>query len=266
MSRCRSNFAAPDVAPDPGGVGAATEWILREWLGKSANQSVGPLCQARRSALVRLSDRARRGARSDRFVADVGPGSTRMGWVPVTTSSRWRVARPRSARRGRGGPGGDGHEPVVVRTTPQQCLAYVHPLWLFAWFTCGDPVLAEEVTVDAVVEACADPATPAGGSIPVWAALVGHVERICDELVGSVPASAAPSMEQREAVALVLAGRTPPEVASLLQVPPMQVHRALNGGLQGLRRYLLSARHAGDSASAHPAPAPRCVDTGRGSG
>jgi len=195
-------------------------------------------------------------------VAD-SSATTSIGWIPVTTL-RWWAARPRSARQSWSAPVGGGDEPVAgdepavptAQTMAQQCRPYVHPLWLFAWFTCGDPAAAEEVTVNAVVETRTDPAAPTRGPTSAWSALVSNVERRCDDLIGSGSPRTAPSVEQREAVALVLAGRTARDVASLLGVPPMQVYRALNGGLHALRQYLPSADHDNGSAAAHLASPP----------
>lgn len=125
---------------------------------------------------------------------------------------------------------------------------YVDALWLFACLTCGDPVTADQVAVEAVVRACGDPTTLPPEGPWIWSTLVGNVERTCKELDERVRRAVAPTVAQREAVALVLAGRSPRDVASLLGIPLVQVHRALNGGLRALRENLPSRRPHEESA------------------
>lgn len=141
-------------------------------------------------------------------------------------------------------PAGDLYEMIEpsVRTMMERCRPYVDALWLFACFTCGDPVVADRVVVEAVVKVCRDPARTPAAPPWVWSTLVGNVEcprRAVDSAALPAPF---PTVSQREAVALVLSGCTPRQVACLVGGSVADVHRALNGGLMALRDHLPSRR------------------------
>jgi hypothetical protein len=127
---------------------------------------------------------------------------------------RWHSSRPH-------------HTPAATagrkqRLATDRCVAHIDALYLLAYLYLGETTIVAG-TVD-------DPAATVGGPPWVWRILTSHVHPDTDG-TGHL-------RRQREAVALIAAGRTPSEAGILLGITSTQVHRDVWTAIPAIQAHL----------------------------
>jgi DNA-directed RNA polymerase specialized sigma24 family protein len=129
-----------------------------------------------------------------------------------------------------------------------RCREHIDALYLLAYLYTGQHDIAEDVVVDVVARSATHRAMLVGGTPWVWHILAEQIhswggQRLLRLEAGDeLPmARAGLSPPQREALALVVAGRRAGEAAVLLGITTMQIHRDLLAALQGLGSALRAA-------------------------
>jgi hypothetical protein len=132
---------------------------------------------------------------------------------------------------------------VQADSVPERCIEvcrhYLDALYLLALLYTGEDQLAEEAVVDALVSAAKDPSITVTDPASVWSLLASCFRDPNGPTVvwGSTAATvriAGLSIAQRETMALIVAGRSPDDVAVLLAVPPAQVQDDFRSGAWAL--------------------------------
>jgi hypothetical protein len=129
---------------------------------------------------------------------------------------------------GRAAPGRSGRAPL------DRFHRHLDPLWILAQLSFEDGKAAERAVVDAVSCAAADPTMARAGPPEVWANLAQHVGNAVDGNDSQPKTEASMTRQQREALALLAAGRTARQTAALLDVTTAQVQRDVRAGLHAL--------------------------------
>jgi hypothetical protein len=135
---------------------------------------------------------------------------------------RWHSSRPH-------------HTPAATagrkqRLATDRCVAHIDALYLLAYLYLGETTIAEAAVVNAVAGTVDDPAATVGGPPWVWRILTSHVHPDTDG-TGHL-------RRQREAVALIAAGRTPSEAGILLGITSTQVHRDVWTAIPAIQAHL----------------------------
>lgn len=150
---------------------------------------------------------------------------------------RFRVRReghPQDTRRA-------AQHPTPSSSPVHRCREHIAALYLLAYLCTGQRDAAEELTVDAIATAATHRAIMIAGAPWVWQILAEQIHYRASQYPsrdeagdGLVLDLAGLSPPQREAFALVAAGRKVREAAMLLGVTTTQIHRELGSALQGL--------------------------------
>jgi hypothetical protein len=141
---------------------------------------------------------------------------------PLEPTARRDRTRPR-----RSAPATAGREPRLVT---DRCVAHIDALYLLAYLYIGEQTMAEAAVVNAVADTAADPAITVAGPPQVWHILTSHVHPNTD--------SPGHLRRQREAVALIAAGRTPAATGALLGITSTQVDRDVWTAIPAIRAHL----------------------------
>jgi hypothetical protein len=155
----------------------------------------------------------------------------------VRAARHWLTERVGVHRAGSGLSSARDQDTVANRTAPAHpgdssscpCLQHLDALWFVAWMTLGDRDHADEAVIEATTAAHKDPTFEDAGPPQSWAILIRHL----DELVRG-PDDTSPA--QRQAIALVVNGRSAGDAALILAVGRGEIHRYLREGLHALRQ------------------------------
>jgi hypothetical protein len=149
-----------------------------------------------------------------------GPNGTRPWPLEPTTRRDWTRPRRTSAATA-------GREP---RLATDRCGAHIDALYLLAYLYIGEQTMAEAAVVNAVAHTAAEPNITVAGPPRVWHILTSHVH----------PNTDGPGhlRRQREAVALIAAGRSPADTGALLGISGSQVHRDVWTAIPAIQAHL----------------------------
>jgi hypothetical protein len=124
-------------------------------------------------------------------------------------------------------------------------LGHLDAVFALAYLSSGDGYDAERVVTEAFIALSGEPADKFACGTCAWRALADHV-RLSGRDRAAVATGSAPfkdgglSQGQREAIALVLGGREPPEAAEILGVSLVGFEQQLWSGLEQLRPVMLT--------------------------